>query len=84
MDIAFLVVATLSQGAWIFRWSLAASWLGYVMAGLMLWNAAMMQVGCRGQWLRTIVAALRRCAAVSAGCQAAGLPPAPACAHPTI
>lgn len=45
MDIAFLVIATLSQAAWIFRWSVAASWLGLAMVALMALNAAMMQVG---------------------------------------
>lgn len=51
MDIAFLVIATLSQGAWVFRWSASASWLGGAMVALMMMNAAAMQVGaapCRG------------------------------------
>ncbi|KAL4432422.1 hypothetical protein ABPG77_001721 [Micractinium sp. CCAP 211/92] len=44
VDIAFLVIATLSQGAWVFRWSASASWLGAAMVGLLLMNAAAMQV----------------------------------------
>lgn len=44
VDIAFLVIATLSQGAWIFRWSRDASWLGAAMVALMAMNAALMQM----------------------------------------
>ncbi|KAL4430673.1 hypothetical protein ABPG75_005929 [Micractinium tetrahymenae] len=44
VDIAFLVIATLSQGAWIFRWSANASWLGAAMIALMMTNAAVMQM----------------------------------------
>jgi hypothetical protein len=48
VDTAFLVIATLSQGAWIFRWSLDSSWLGIAMVALMALNATMMQVGAMG------------------------------------
>ena len=50
VDLAFLVIAILSQGAWIFRWSLDASWLGRAMLALMAINAVVMQVSvvCRG------------------------------------
>lgn len=50
MDIAFLVIATLSQGAWIFRWAGEASWLGAAMVALMALNAALMQVGRVPGW----------------------------------
>ena len=48
IDLAFLVIAILSQGAWIFRWSLDASWLGRAMLALMAVNAVVMQVSALG------------------------------------
>lgn len=44
MDVAFIVIAVLSQGAWIFRWSLEHSALGACMVALMAMNAALVQV----------------------------------------
>ncbi|PRW58718.1 copper responsive regulator 1 isoform A [Chlorella sorokiniana] len=44
VDVAFLVVAALSQGAWIFRWSGDSSWLGAAMVALMAINVATMQL----------------------------------------
>ncbi|KAL4859578.1 Teosinte glume architecture 1 [Chlorella vulgaris] len=43
-DIAFLVIAILSHGAWIFRWATAASGLSMALAALMALNAAVMQM----------------------------------------
>lgn len=45
MDVAFIVIAVLSQGAWIFRWSMEHSLLGVCMVALMAMNAALIQVG---------------------------------------
>ena len=59
VDIAFMVIAVLSQGAWIFRWSSDRNILALCMLMLMLVNGIMMQAsrrdwGYRG-WLWTPV-----------------------------
>jgi hypothetical protein len=61
-DIAFLVIAILSHGAWIFRWATAASGLSMALAALMALNAAVMQVGTLG--LIDLTDCLMKCAKV--------------------
>ncbi|GAB4817777.1 hypothetical protein N2152v2_004823 [Parachlorella kessleri] len=46
VDVAFIVIAVLSQGAWIFRWSMEHSALGLCMVALMALNAALIHVAC--------------------------------------
>ena len=47
VDVAFIVIAVLSQGAWIFRWSMEHSVLGLCMVALMALNAALIHVSGR-------------------------------------
>lgn len=68
VDVAFIVIAVLSQGAWIFRWSMEHNGLGACMVALMAMNAALIQVICPARCARCAAAHAAQSASRVAGC----------------